>query len=74
MYVDSRGRVGRLGDQARQDRDPELQQGVGQTIVRQGDERRVAEDHLFIAHGRGVPVEDGLHVGPEPAAQFGQLL
>lgn len=60
-------RRGRIGT-------PSCSRAWGQTIVRQGDERRVAEDHLFVAHGRGVPVEDGLHVGSEPAAQFGQLL
>ena len=74
VYVDARGRVGRLGDQPREDRHAELQQGVREAVVGHGYEGRIAKDHLLVARGRRVAVEDGLHVGSEPAAQFGQQL
>lgn len=58
----------------REDRHAELQQGVREAVVGHGDKGRIAKDHLFVARGRRVAVEDSLHVGSEPAAQFGQPL
>ena len=72
--VDSRGRVGHFGDQTRQDRYAEPMQRMGQPVVGHGRQRRVAQDYLLETRRGGIAVENGLDVGAEPAAQFGQLL
>ena len=73
VYVDARLRMRHFGDDARDKRHLQPQQGVGDAVVADGADGRVAEDDLAVALGRRVAVVGRLHVGLQQPAEVGQL-
>ena len=69
--IDTRSGMRLFGDDARQHGNPQAQQRMGEAVVGQGRERRVTQDHLLIAHGSRIAVENRLDVGGEQTPQFG---
>lgn len=72
MDVDTGGRVGKLGDHARDDGDFELLQTVGDAIADGCAESRVAGYDFVGGDGCGVAQIGSVDVGVEHAAEFGK--
>ncbi|MNH19249.1 hypothetical protein D3C79_789760 [compost metagenome] len=72
MDIDAGDRVGQLRTDPRQQRQAGPVQMVGQAVVDDGENTRVAQQHLIDAARRRVTVESGQHIGIEDAAQTRQ--
>ena len=71
--VDAGLRMRHLGDDARDERHVQPQQGVGDAVVADGAYGRVAKDDLTVALGSRVAVVGGHHVGLQLLPDVGQL-
>ncbi|CAB5709211.1 Uncharacterised protein [Comamonas aquatica] len=72
--VDARLPMGQLGHDARQQRQVQPVEGVGDAVVDEGQHAGVAQHHLVHAARGRVAVEGSQHVGVQQLAQAGQLL
>ena len=72
VYVDARLAMGHFGDDAGNEGHAQHQQFVGDAVVADGADARIAADDLAKRMGSGVAVVGGLHVGGQQGAQAGQ--
>ena len=73
MDIDSCNRMRVLGHDAREQRNSLRIQLVSQPENRNGEDRRIREDHFIDAFRGGIPVIGGLHVGRQPDTQIRDL-